>query len=296
MVYTIYKEQALKRGQQVTRIAMGVVLLLIIVKTVVGLITGAIVLIADAVHSFSDLVVLIASWLGFKVASRPATKKFPYGFYRAESLAALFISLMIILAGLLLLCEGYKKLFVVSVLHYTCLALVVSLLASIISFFLAVWERRLGKKINANSLIATADDTMMDSVTSLLVFISIILLRFRVPYIEGVLTMLISVVLIRVGIKNGRIAVYSLMDATMQPEVIAKIKTVANSVSGVKGIGAVTVRQAGPFLFGELHLKVAGSTHVSTAHNISHEAEEKVKQKIPAIEALTVHIEPSTKG
>ncbi len=290
------KENTFKTGRRLTGLAMVVVIVLALTKAIVGFVSGAVVLVADAVHSISDFFVLLASWFGFKIAGRARTKRFPYGFYKAETLAAMFISLMILSAGIMLFTEGVKELFTTCPLRHTSLALFVSALAVIVSLVLSIWEKWVGKRINAHSLIATAEHTLMDAATSLLVFISIILIKLGVPYIEGVLTILISAVILWVGVKNGRIAIYGLMDATPSPELENTIAQVANAVEGVKGIGAVAVRQAGPFYFGELHLKIAGNTHVSTAHSISHEVEQAVRRQIPQVEALTVHIEPSVKS
>lgn len=286
----------LKTGQRLTGIAMIIVVLLAALKAIVGFISGAMVVVADSVHSASDVLVLLASWFGFKIADRPATKKFPYGFYKAETLAAMFISLLILSAGVMLFAEGVRKLLIVCPLQHTSLALGVSLLAVIVSLTLSIWEKKVGKRINAHSLVATAEHTLMDAATSLLVFFSIILIKLGIPHIEGSLTILISAVIIWVGVKNGWIAVYGLMDATPNPELEITIANVADSITGVKGVGAVAVRQAGPFFLGELHLKVAGNTPVSTAHEISHEVEKAVKEKVPQLGALTVHIEPSVRS
>jgi cation diffusion facilitator family transporter len=181
-------------------------------------------LLADALHSGADIVAISASWLGLRLAQKKATKRFPFGYCKAETLAALFISLLIVFAGWEMLVEGYRKLFFISNLRFPIIGMVVSLISSLISLLLFSMEKRAGNAINSQSLRASADEQRIDVVSSLIVFISIGMTAWKIPYIEGVVIIIISCFIIKIGFQNGRRAVYALMDANLHPELEAEMR------------------------------------------------------------------------
>ena len=101
--------EGLKKGKKVAAVATFATLFLTALKAIVGYLSGSAALIADAIHSGSDVVAIFASWLGLRLAERKPTETFPYGFYKAETLATLLISGFILYAGFELLIEGIHK-------------------------------------------------------------------------------------------------------------------------------------------------------------------------------------------
>jgi len=284
--------ESLRRGRKVAAAATFATLLLTAVKAVVGYLSGSAALLADAVHSGSDVVAIFASWLGLKFAERKPTETFPYGFYKAETLATFLISGFILYAGVELLIEGVRKLGTTSDIDMPFLAMGVSLVSSAAALLIAVWEKKVGREINSQSLIANAEESQLDIISSLIVFAAILSSHLHVPHVEGAVTVAIASLVIWIGLKNGRISIYGLMDASLDPHLEEEIRGLIAGVPGVRDVGDVRIRRAGPFIFGDVGIEVERSLDVNRGHEISHRVVREVRARLPQVESLTVHIEP----
>ena len=282
----------IKKGEKIATIAIVITACLALVKGLTGYFCHSSVLFADALHSGADVLAISATWLGLKLVQKKATIRFPFGYYKAETLAALFIAILIIYAGWEMVMEGYHKLFLISYLDYPVIAMAVSFISSLVSFSLFSIEKRAGRKINSQSLLATADEQKIDVVSSLVVFISIGMTAWKIPYIEGVVIILIAFLIFKIGFQNGMRAVYGLMDANLHPELETDIKDLIIKTPEVTDLSRLKIRQAGPFVFAEATIKVKKTADIIRAHTISETVEKKVKERFPIVESVIVHVEP----
>jgi len=260
----------------------------------IGLFSGSVALITDAVHSGADSITRFASWFGLKIAQRKPDERFPYGYYKAETLAALFVSVLILYAGFEMLMESLSSLSEASVVEHPVLALAVSLASVVIAYLFAFQMRRVGKEINSQSLLANAEEMRVDVYSSLLVFIAVLSTYFRIPYVEGSVGVLLSLLVFKVGLENGKVSLYGLMDVSPSREVEEGIRKVLSSCREIEGFENLRLRQAGPVVFGEVTVKLRGHIDVGRAHEISERIERTVKEKVGRIESFLIHIEPYT--
>jgi len=280
-------------GRRVAAVATLVTLGLVAAKGLVGHLRQSPALLADAVHSAADVVAIFASWLGLKLASRPATKRFPFGLYRAESLAALLVSAVILLAGVRLLVEGVTRLVDGrEVAHHSVDVLAVSLVSAVVSGAIFFFERRAGRRLGSQSLLANADESRVDVLTSLAVFAGTGATFLGVARVELGVTVGMSLLIVWLGLRHGRAAVYALLDASLDPDLEARARSIAEGVPGVLKVEQVRLRRAGPMRFGVMHVHVRKSTDVARAHETAHAVVDAVKGAIPSIEMLTIHAEP----
>ena len=135
----------LKKGQKAVEKAGLISFSLTVGKGIVGFLSGSVVLVADALHNLTDLTIDIASWFGLKIAQRKPDEKFPYGYYKVESLTTLFVSLFILYAACELLIEGYSRLFIVSEIDVPFLAMLVALISSLVSISISKYLKNTGK-------------------------------------------------------------------------------------------------------------------------------------------------------
>jgi len=285
-------EGALRQGERVALTSTLATALLALAKAVGGLFTGSLVLISDAVHSSIDILPVAASWLGLRVSRRKPDERFPYGYFKAESVAALFISLFIIFAAAELVLEGYSRLFQASEVSQPLLAAGVSMASAVGSAMLARYQREVGERIGSQSLMTNARDTYMDVLVSLMVVAAIALSYYEVPYVEGLAIMAISVFILKIGLESIKDAVFVLMDISPSKDVEREVIRTIGGVAGVEGFAGLKLRRSGPFLFGEVTVKVRKHLDVERAHQISVRLEEDLRRDIARLEAMTVHIEP----
>lgn len=283
---------ALRLGERVALTSTLVTALLALGKGAGGLLTGSLVLLSDAVHSAMDVMPVAASWLGLRVSRRKPDERFPYGYFKADSVATLFISLFIIFAALELVVEGYSRLFQASEVSEPLLAAGVSLASAIASALLARYQGAAGERIGSQSLIINARDTYMDVFVSLMVVAAIALAYYEVPYVEGLAIMAISVFILKIGLESIKDAVFALMDISPSKEVEQRVIRIIGGVAGVEGFAGLKLRRSGPFLFGEVVVKVRRQLDVERAHGISARLEEELRREVRQLESITVHIEP----
>lgn len=290
------KLKDLKQGQRVAFLATLVTLLLAGIKAVVGHLFDSKILIADALHSGADLLAIFASGFGLWMASKKKTRRFPYGLYRVETLASLIIGVLIVWAGIEILQEGYNKLFYIT--HYENLPVlpaVVSIISIIAAYYIARKEKYIGEHINSQSLIANAKESFLDIITSFVVLTGILLAYAEIPYMEGAIIILISLLILKLGLENIWISILILIDANLDPELQADIEKEINEIYGVRGESVVNIRQAGPFKMVECKIATSPTLPLYRAHELADKAEDLIIRDYEHIESVFIHVEPSKK-
>jgi cation diffusion facilitator family transporter len=282
----------LKKGQRLTEIAAGLETLLALSKVIIGLISGSVVLISDALHSVFDLLTIFASWFGLKMAQKEPDEKFPYGYYKAESLATLFISLLIFYAFSQMAVQAYSRLQQLAPIELPFLALGISLVDAVVLFFFGRYEIKVGKEINSQSLISLGRENRTHLITSSAVFLGTLATVNNIPYIEGIITFLVSGLIFRIGLETIREGILSLMDVSPDEELKQEMIKTIETVPGVKEAFELKLRKSGPFIFGQTKVGVGKKLKVEQSHQLADQVEEAVKNKFDQVTSFLVHIEP----
>lgn len=286
------KDIRLKQGEKAARIATISMIILASLKGVVALISGSMALLADAINSFTDIFASFAVWVGLRLSRRKPTDMFPYGYYRAETFAMLAVSVIIVISGIEIVKEGVKRYAEQVTLSYPILPLVTSLISALTYYFLSIYKRKVGERINSQSLISDSKNSMVDVYSSILVFASIFFTYSGFTWADPIAGIIVGIYVVKTGLWFGKDAIFALMDVCTNPERIDEIKRIAEGIKGVKGVHDVKLRRSGLVVFGEMHLEVDRGLAVIRAHKIADEIEEKVKRKFGDVESLTIHIEP----
>ena len=284
--------QGLKLAESVAAKAIWLEGVLVIAKILVGWLSQSLVLISDAVHSTSDIINIITSWLGLKIAQKKPDKKFAYGYYKAENLGTLLISLIILYAGWQMLTQGYGRLFTPSDINLPILALGISLIDAIILFIFGKYEIKIGRQTGTQSLTAMGEENRTHIFSSSAVFIGTLAAYLNIPYIEGAITIAISLLVIRIGLKTIKKSSLVLMDISPAAEIEQQILRIIQKVSGVEEAYDLKLRRSGPFILGEVKVGIRKKVDVTRAHQIADKIETKIKKQVPTVDSLTVHVEP----
>jgi cation diffusion facilitator family transporter len=283
---------SLKKGEKASRYSTITCAVLSVMKAFVGLYTGSVALLADAINSFSDVFASLAVYLGLKLSQKKASVQFPYGYYKAETLASLVVSVLIVIAGIEILIESVEAFFMPQEIMMASHALIAVSLSAGAYYILAQYKRKIGKEIGSPALVSDGTHSLIDTASSGLVFLGIVSSTIGYPQLESVAGIIISGLILWMGIRMGRYSLLVLLDACVKPELIQKTRDIVVTVQGVEGVHSIKMRRSGPYAFGELHLETKGNLTVNEAHDVSERVEEIVKKNIPEIDALHVHIEP----
>jgi len=284
------KEKNLKKAANVAALTSLALLFLSAIKFAVGKFFNTPVLIVDAMHSLGDVITFLGIWIGLKVSTRSPDKKFQYGYYKAESLVALFISILIGYAAIDVLKNAYKmyargfssNLFCVSV----------ALFSALFSLFLSRIVENEGKKSKSTALMIAGKELKMDVFSALIVAFALISTMLGFPIAELIVSFIIAVFVLKIAIQGVYESVTSLMDVKPEKSVEKKIINVIKSFEEVEAFRDLKLRKAGPYIFGEVKIKLKPEMKVSEAHEIADGIEEKAKRLVPELISFTIHIEP----
>ncbi len=281
-----------KKGEKAAKYSSLINLLLAIIKGIVGFLSGSIVLIADSIHSFSDIIASLAVYIGLKLSSRKPDEMFPYGYYKIETLTSLIISILIIFTGIEIALESYNAFLNPGVISIPLISLSVAALSAVVSFLLARYKERVGREIGSQALINDGKHSFIDIFSSIIVFVGILSSYLGYLRIQGITGIFVSFLIVYVGLRLAKDDVLVLLDAGMSPERTNEIKSIALSIEGVEGVHDIKMRRSGPFIFAELHLETKKELQVNKAYELSSTVKKLLKEKIKNLDNVIVQLEP----
>lgn len=285
--------EVFQKGRRATIISALLTILLAVIKGVVGFISGSVVLLGDAVHSAADSLSSFAAWFGLKISQKKPTQKFSYGYYKAENLTAFLISGLIILAGLLIVRESLGKFTEISQLNIPLIAVGAAVVDALVMFAIGTYEMKVGRKINSQSLVADGRESRLHLLSSSLVLIGLLAGWLKIPYLEGIMGLLISAFIFQAGFSSAKDSIFALMDVSPEKDKEDQIKKILSGIPGVSSFEGLKLRKSGPFIFGEVKANIGKSLDVKKAHEISENIEQEIKKKVGSIDSFTVMVSPS---
>jgi len=269
-------------------------LILAVTKGIAGYFYGSEILITDAFHSGADIMAIFASGFGLWLASKKKTTRFPYGFFKAETLVTFIIGLFIIWVGIEMVKNGYHKIFhVEEVKGFPFVPMAVSFISIVAAFFIAKKEKAVGRMINSQSLLINAQESFLDIFISTVVLAGILFAFLKILYVEGTVIILIALLILKLGIENAWASLLVLMDANLDPELRNEIEKKINEIYGVKGTGEVNIRESGPFKMVECKIYTSPTLPLYRAHELADKTEALIMTAYEDIESVFIHVEPT---
>jgi cation diffusion facilitator family transporter len=284
------KRILLQKGITVSRRSTFVLVVLSIAKVIVGLLSGSIALLADAAHTIMDIAGSVIVWLGLRLSLRKPTDLFPYGFYKAESICALIVCIIMIFTGAEILRDSLERFYVPSVISFRPVVIAVAIGSGFVSYFLARYKERSGREISSQGLRIESRHSFADVLNSALVCGSVFFTYLGISWVEPLAAVIISAFIFWAALTFGKDSIFSLMDVSAQPAMRKAIEDTILGTPEVKGVHALKVRRSGPFIFVEAHVEVDGRTSLEKAHAIADEVEDRVQEKFKEVDSTTIHV------
>ena len=241
--------------------------LLAAIKALVGLLSGAIAILMDAVNNLSDALSSVITIVGTKLSARPADQKHPFGHGRVEYLSAIVISLIVIAAGVTSLVESVKKIINPTTPSYTTLTLVVIIVAIAVKLVLGMFVKGQGKALKSDALIASGADALFDAIVTLSTLVSAGIMLIWDINLDGIFGTIISLVIVKAGVEMLASPLGELLGTRISAEFAQQLKDKALSFDGVYGVYDIIVNNYGPnTLIGSLHISVAENATARELH------------------------------
>lgn len=287
----ILKQSAIKKASWVSIWGNA---FLSVLKIVVGLVSGSLAVVADGIDSASDIVTSIITLLTAKIISKPPDIRFPYGYEKADTIASKALSFIIFFAGAQLAISTFGKLIANEMRSMPSeIAIYVTVISIGGKLLLALYQFKVGKKVNSSMLIANAKNMQNDVIISLSVLVGLIFtFIFKLPILDIITAFAVSGWIMYVAFKIFLQSNRELMDGVEDTGIYAKIFEASKQVNGVSNPHRVRVRQiSGAYLIA-IDIEVDGDLSVIESHQIAHQLEDALKNTIENIYDIIIHIEP----
>ena len=282
------------RGRKVTILSIFVNVCLIFLKLLAGIFGHSAAIIADALHSASDLITDFACIVGLKYSSKPSDEKHPYGHEKIETLISSMMGIFLIITGVKIGYDGVNSIFHPPLFAPKIFVLVIALISIITKESLYRYTFFVGKKIKSKSLLANAWHHRSDALSSLAAFIGIggSIIGFKI--LDPVAAVIIAFFIVKAGVKISFETFEELVDSSVSRELIQQIKEIASLTPGVAGVHNIRARHIGNSVIAEIHVEVDGEISVKRGHSISDEVEKRIIENVKKaqIREVVVHIEP----
>lgn len=268
---------------------------LCVFKILVGILSGSVAIVADAVNNLSDAASSIVTVFGFKLSNRPADREHPYGHERYEYIAAFIIAFAVVLIGALLLKQSIEKIITpegITVSVYTYVVLAVAIVLKIVQGLL---YRDFGKSINSEALRASAADSRNDVFTTIAVLISTIVIDTTGVNIDGYAGLVVSIVIIVFSLKLLKDTVNPLLGTVPDKALVGKIAEKLSSYEVVLGFHDLMIHSYGPAItYASVHVEVDAKENVIEMHDAIDNIERDFMNDMNV--HLVIHMDPVTIG
>lgn len=277
------------RAVKVGLVGLGVTALL---QLLVVSVSGSVALLADTIHNFSDALTAVPLWIAFVLGRRAATKRFTYGYGRAEDLAGLFVIAMIALSAVLAGWSAVERLLHPAPVTDVGWVAVAGLLGFLGNEAVAVYRIREGRAIGSAALVADGHHARTDGLTSLAVLVGAGGVALGWGWADPVVGLVITVAILMVLRTAARDVLRRLMDG-IEPQLVEQAEATLAAVPGVTGVRGVRMRWIGHRIHAEAELDVDADSTLVEAHALAHHAESELVRTTPRLTTAVVHAYPA---
>jgi len=294
----VLNESRLDQVKRGVKISIASNLLLALIKGTVGFLSGSHALVADAANSATDVISSIAVWFGVHKAHTPPDRDHPYGHGKAETIAAIIVSVFVALVGIEV---GYGsiKAFFEPLDAPNAIAVVAVVISILIKEALFRYTIRLGKKMNSQAMIASAWDHRSDVFSTVAALIGILGAMagnaFAMPwmlYLDPVAGLVVSVFVLTVAFRLGKESIDQTMDRVLDEEESKELVKTASQVEGVLKVDRLLARQHGHYMVVDIKISVNSAMTVEEGHRIGKRVKQRLLEQFPDVTDVFVHINP----
>jgi cation diffusion facilitator family transporter len=261
------------------------------VKMAVGLVINSISVMADAFNNLSDAASSIISFIGVKLAERPADKEHPFGHGRFEYIAALAVAFLILQVGFSLFQSSFKKIMNPEEITFNIILVGILCLSVLIKVWLMLFNRKLGNRINSSVMKATSADSLSDVVVTSATIISTVVAGLTGWKIDGYMGLVVSIFVMLAGFRIARETLEPLLGQAVERDVYEKITKMVQTYDGIIGTHDLIIHNYGPtHRMATIHVEVPNNINFEVAHETIDQIERDVLEKLDIF--LVIHMDP----
>ena len=261
------------------------------VKFVVGLVLHSVSVTADAFNNLSDAGSSIISFVGVRMAEKPADKDHPFGHGRIEYIAALVVSFLVLEVGFTFLKDSFGKILHPETMNFQIVSVVILILSIAVKLWLGLFNRKLGEKIDSKVMMAVFTDSMGDVITTSATILSLIFFAVTGINIDGIVGVGVALVVMWAGVGIARDTLEPLIGQAIDPEVYEEIKHFVEKYDGIEGTHDLIVHNYGPGRsMASIHAEVPNDVDIEQSHEIIDRIEREAAKELGIF--LVIHMDP----
>ncbi len=267
---------------------------LAISKIAVGIISGSFAVIGDGIDSATDIATSFITLITARIIAKPPDIKYPYGYKKADSIAAKLLSFIIFFAGTQLAISTFRRFFENSSTEVpSILAIYITLVSIFGKLGLSIYLQRAGKTLKSNMIIANAKNMQNDILTSSSVLAGLVFTHIlQMPIIDLITAFAISIWIMKSGYEIFMHSSSELMDGNENPALYKEVFDIVEGISGVNNPHRARIRKIGNLFNITIDIEVDGKMTVEKAHELAHSVEQILHNKMNNIHDVIVHVEP----
>lgn len=283
--------QELKIAERGAIVSIVAYLALSVAKLFIGNLAGSAALRADGLNNTTDIIASIAVLIGLRLARRPADDDHPYGHWKAETVASMVTSFIMLAVGLEVLYSAITKLIEGESVAPDPIAGYTAIASTFVMIAVYIYNRNLAKKIKSGALMAAAKDNLSDAWTSIGAAIAIFGSAFGMPWLDGLTAVIVALLILKTAIEIFRESAFSLSDG-FNEEKLEEYKQAVLAIKGIESVRTIKARNYGANTFVDVVIWTAPEMTVKHSHEITEEVEEMLLENFNVFDTK-VHVEPS---
>ena len=291
--YEAVEKSAVRTAYGVLASMVGIVcnVFLFLVKFIVGLLLHSVSVTADAFNNLSDAASSIISFIGVKMAGKPADKEHPFGHGRIEYIAALIVSFLVLEVGFTFLKDSVSKIRTPETLNFRLISVVILILSIGVKLWLGVFNKKLGKKIDSKVMMAVFTDSMGDVITTSATILSLVIFRLTGLNIDGIVGIGVALVVMWAGVGIAKDTLEPLIGEAIDPEEYDKVKHFVERYQGIEGTHDLIIHNYGPNQsMASIHAEVPNDADIEEAHELIDRIERDAVDELGIL--LVIHMDP----
>ena len=280
-----------KYGQIAGGVGIAANVLLFAAKLLVGIFSHSISVMADAINNLSDALSSLISIIGFYISGKAPDKEHPFGRGRTEYIAGLLVSVIILCVGFEFAKSSVERILHPTPVQFSWMMLGILLLSMLVKLWLGLFNRRVGREIRSQVLIAAMQDSINDVITTGIVVIGMIASQFTDLPVDGYIGVVVAVFLLRAGYGIAKETFSMLIGEAPDPELSKQLREMVLSFDGILGVHDLIIHNYGVGRsVASIHAEVSAESDFIAMHEIIDRAEKEVNQKMGVF--LVIHMDP----
>ena len=280
-----------KYGTLSGMVGIALNLLLCLGKFIIGSLSGSISITADAFNNLSDAFSSIVTLFGFKLSAKKPDKDHPFGHGRYEYISALIVAFLVLLMGFVLIKSAFQKILHPAEVTFSIPAVIVLVLSILGKLWLALFNRKLGKKIDSPAMTAVVTDSLGDIIATSAALFALILSEFTSIPIDGYIGIVVALFVLYAGYGILKDTVSPLLGEPPEKDIVNNLVDYVTSFDKIMGIHDLVVHNYGAnYVFGSLHVEVSAEEDFVEMHDLIDRIEQLVLVKFGI--HLVIHLDP----